>query len=52
MRLHTYRDESYSRHFDLIGGGDRPWSIDLVSVTACSILIVGFASALIAQWVH
>ena len=52
MRLHTYRDENHSRHFDLIGGRDRPWSIDLVCVTACSILIVGFASALIAQWVH
>jgi hypothetical protein len=52
MRLHTYRDESHSRHFDLIGGGDRPWSIDLVSVTASSILMVGFASALIAQWVR
>src|SRR6476659_2896866 len=33
MRLHSYRDESHSRHFDLIGGGGRPWSIDLVSVT-------------------
>ena len=26
MRLHSYRDESHSRHFDLIGGGDHPWS--------------------------
>jgi hypothetical protein len=52
MRLHTYRDESHSRHFDLIGGGARPWSIDLVSVTASSILVVGFACALIAHWVH
>ena len=31
MRLHSYRDESHSRHFDLIGGGGHPWSIDLVS---------------------
>jgi hypothetical protein len=22
MRIRTYRDEAYSRHFDLIGGGD------------------------------
>ena len=22
MRLHSYRDESHSRHFDLIGGGE------------------------------
>jgi hypothetical protein len=29
MRLHSYRDESHSRHFDLIGGGGHPWSIDL-----------------------
>jgi len=52
MRLHTYRDESQSRHFDLIGGGDRPWSIDLVSVTASSMLVMGFACALIVPWVR
>ena len=52
MRLHSYRDESHSRHFDLIGGGDRAWSIDLVSVTAAGILVVGFACALMAHWVH
>jgi hypothetical protein len=43
MHLHTYRDESRSRHFDLIGKG---WSIDLVSVTAASILVLGFACAI------
>ena len=52
MRLHSYRDESYSRHFDLIGGSGHRWSIDLVSVTASGIIIAGFACALIAQWVH
>ena len=52
MRLHSYRDESHSRHFDLIVGGGRPWSIDLVSVTASGILVVGFACALIAHLVH
>jgi hypothetical protein len=52
MRLHSYRDESHSRHFDLIGGGGHPWSIDLVSVTASSVLVVGFACALMANWVH
>ena len=30
MRLHSYRDESTSRHFDLIGGDGHSWSIDLV----------------------
>jgi len=30
MRIQTYLDESHSRHFDLVGGGDNPWSIDLV----------------------
>ena len=40
MRLHSYRDESHSRHFDLIGGGGHSWSIDLVSVTASGILVV------------
>jgi hypothetical protein len=52
MRLHTYRDESRSRHFDLMGRGDQPWTIDLVAVTASAILVVGFAGALVAQWVH
>ena len=51
MRLHSYRDESHSRNFDLIGGGGHPWSIDL-SVIASGILVVGFARALIAHWVH
>jgi hypothetical protein len=62
MRLQTYRDESHSRHFDLISGGEPPRSIDLVSVAALGMLVVGFACALIApfastvaslsQWVH
>jgi hypothetical protein len=52
MRLQTYRDESRSRHLNLIGGGVHPWSIDLVSVTASGILLVGFACALVAQLVH
>ncbi|MFB9267407.1 hypothetical protein ACFFWD_30395 [Bradyrhizobium erythrophlei] len=42
MHLHSYRDESHSRHFDLIG---RNWSIDLITVTAAALLVVGFASA-------
>ena len=52
MRLHSYRDENYSRHFDLIGGGGHAWSIDLVSATASGILVVGFACTLVAHWVH
>ena len=52
MRLHSYRDESHSRHFDLSGGGGHPWSIDLVSVAAAGILVVGFACALMAHWVR
>ncbi len=52
MRLHSYRGESHSRHFDLIGGGGHPWSIDLVSTIASGILVVGFACALMAHWVH
>jgi hypothetical protein len=46
MHLHTYRDESRSRHFDLIGG--HRWSIDLVS----GILLMGFACAVAALLVH
>jgi hypothetical protein len=48
MHLHLYRDESRSGHFDL----DHPWTIDLVTVTAAAILVVGFASALVAHLVR
>jgi hypothetical protein len=47
MRIQTYRDESRSRHFDLIYGGARVRSIDLVSATAASMLVTSFACALI-----
>jgi hypothetical protein len=49
MHLHTFRDEKRSRHFDLIG---HHWSIDLVTVTAAGLLLVGFACALVALLVH
>jgi hypothetical protein len=52
MRVQTYRDESRSRHFDLTGGVGHPWSIDLVVAAASGILVVGFARALVALWVH
>jgi hypothetical protein len=62
MRLQTYRDESRSRHFDLIFGGENPRSVDLVLVTISGMLVVGFACALMApfastvaslsQWVY
>ena len=51
MRLHSYRDEAHARHFDLVGGAGHHWSIDLVFVTASSVLVVGFVCALIAHWV-
>lgn len=49
MHLHTYRDEHLSRHLDLIG---RNWSIDLVTVVAAGILVVGFACAVVALLAH
>jgi hypothetical protein len=52
MHRHLYRDESRSGHFDLVGEGDHPWTIDLVTVTAAAILVVGFASALAAHLVR
>jgi hypothetical protein len=52
MRLQTYRDQDRSRHFDLIIGRAHPRSIDLVAVTAAAMLVVGFACALVAQWVR
>jgi hypothetical protein len=36
MRLQTYRDGSRSRQFDLVGGGNDPWSVDLVVEAASS----------------
>ena len=52
MHLHLYRDESRSGHIDLVGEGDRPCIIDLVTVTAAVILVVGFAGALVAHLVR
>jgi hypothetical protein len=49
MRIRTYRDQAYARHFDLIGGGVEPWSIDLVSVAAAMLLVTGFVCALMAR---
>jgi hypothetical protein len=52
MHIRTYRDEAYSRHFDLIGDGAKSWSIDLVSVSASTLLLAGFVSALWIQLVQ
>ena len=52
MHVHAYRDESRSRHFDLTGGRGHPWSIDLVTVTASGILVMGFACAIAGFWIH
>lgn len=46
MRVRTYRDEAYSRHLDLVG---EKWSVDLVSMSAATLLVAGFVSALWAQ---
>jgi hypothetical protein len=32
-----------------MGGGDHPWTIDLVTLVALVILVAGFAGALVAQ---
>jgi hypothetical protein len=52
MRIQTYLDESHSRHFDLVGGGDNPWSIDLVVEAVSCILLGGFIFALVAVCIH
>jgi len=53
MRIKTYRDESRSRHFDLVWGGqDHPWSVDLVVEAFSCLLLGGFALALIALCMH
>jgi hypothetical protein len=46
MHVHTYRDESHCRHFDLISEGKRPRTIDLVSAVMSGMLVMGFACAL------
>jgi len=52
MHLHLYRDESRSMHFDLVGEGDHPWTIDLVVVTVAAILVMSFVGALVAHFVR
>jgi len=52
MRFQTYPDESHSRHFDLVGGGDNPWSIDLVVEAVSCMLLGGFACAFVAVCIH
>ncbi len=49
MHFHVYRDEDRAGHVDLVGEGDQPWTIDLVSLTAAAILVVGFACAIVAH---
>ena len=52
MRFRTYRDQTYSRHLDLIGGGIHPWSIDLVSLLASGLLVAGLVCALLVPLVR
>jgi hypothetical protein len=52
MHVHLYRDECRSGHFDLVGAGDHPWTIDLVAVTVAAMLVVGFVGALVAHVVR
>jgi len=52
MRIKTYRDESRSRHFDLVGGGEDPWSVDLVVEAISCMLLSGFAVALFAVFMR
>jgi len=52
MRIHTYTDESRSRHLDLIGGRGHPWSVDLVAATTSCLLLVGFGCAVVVLLLH
>jgi hypothetical protein len=52
MHLHIYRDESRSGHVDLVGEGDHPWKIDLVTVITAAIMLVSFAAALAAHLIR
>jgi hypothetical protein len=46
MHFHIYRDKSRAGHVDLVGDGDHPWTIDLVTAVVAIILVVGFVCAL------
>ena len=48
MHLRTYMDESRSRHFDLVGGRKKPWTVDLVVEMISCILVAAFGCALVA----
>jgi len=52
MRIQTYRDKCRSRHFDLVGRGDDPWSIDLVVEGVSFFLVSGFICALAAVFLR
>jgi hypothetical protein len=52
MHLRIYRDKDHSGHLDLVGEGDHPWTIDMVAVMTAAVLVVGFAGALLAQWLR
>ena len=43
--------QSRSGHVDLVDEGDQPWSIDLATVIAAAIMLVGFGAALVARLV-
>jgi hypothetical protein len=49
MHLHVYRDQNRSGHLDLVGEGDHPWSIDLVTVVVAAMILVGFVGAIAAH---
>jgi len=49
MRLQTFRDHNRCVHLDLIGNG---WSIDLVTLTAAAVLVLGFAGAIASYLVR
>ena len=46
MHLRAYRDEARSGHLELVGGGDRPWTIDLITMMTEAMLVIGFATAI------
>lgn len=49
MHLHAFRDESRSGHLDIVGDGKHRWTIDLITVAAAAVLVVGFVAAIAAQ---
>jgi hypothetical protein len=52
MHLRIYRDKNRSGHVELVGEGEHPWTIDLVTLITAVVLVVSLIGALLIQLVR